>query len=103
MAREIKNLAASVHQRLLDRAMETDRTFNELLQHFAIERFLYRLSRSTHAIRFILKGALMLPVWSGSASRPTMDIDCLGKMEGGWSLAVRAFLPDFQPGLPSRI
>ena len=81
MPRDIKNLAASVHQRLLDRARETDRPFNELLQHFAIERFIYRLSKSDHADRFILKGALMLPVWSGSPSRPTMDIDCLGRMD----------------------
>lgn len=86
MPREIRNLAASVHQRLLDMARETDRPFNELLQHFAIERFIYRLSRSTHAKRFILKGALMLPVWSGSASRPTMDIDCLGRMDNDLDL-----------------
>lgn len=81
MRRDIKNLAASVHQRLLDRARETDRPFNELLQYFAIERFIYRLSKSVHRNRFILKGALMLPVWSGSESRPTMDIDCLGRMD----------------------
>ncbi len=51
MPREIRNLAVSVHQQLLDKARETDRPFNELLQHFAIERFIYRLSKSTHAIR----------------------------------------------------
>ncbi len=81
MPREVRGLAASVHQRLLDKARETDRPFNELLQYFAIERFIYRLSRSAHAKRFILKGALMLPVWSGTASRPTRDIDCLGSMD----------------------
>ena len=81
MPKEIINLAASIHQQLLDRAREKDRPFNEFLQHFAIERFIYRLSKSTHAKHFILKGALMLPVWSGSASRPTMDIDCLGRMD----------------------
>jgi len=86
MPREIRNLAASVHQRLLDMARETDRPFNELLQHFAIERFIYRLSRSTHKKKFILKGALMLPVWSGSTSRPTMDIDCLGRMDNNLDL-----------------
>ena len=81
MPREVRGLAASVHQRLLDKARETDRPFNELLQYFAIERFIYRLSRSAHAKIFILKGALMLPVWSGAASRPTKDIDCLGSMD----------------------
>ena len=36
-----KNVAASVQQRLLNRARETTRPFNELLQYFAMERFLY--------------------------------------------------------------
>lgn len=44
-----------------------------------MERFLYRLSQSTHAHQFILKGALMLSVWRLSERRPTMDIDMLGK------------------------
>jgi len=79
MAKNIKNMAASVHERLLKLARETSRPFNELLQLFAIERFIYRLSKSPHADRFILKGALMLSVWSGPVSRPTMDIDLLGK------------------------
>jgi len=43
-----------------------------------MERFLYRLSQSTHANRFILKGALMLRVWRSPELRPTMDIDMLG-------------------------
>ena len=81
MARNIKNSAASVHQRLLNKAKESSRPFNEFLQHFAIERFIYRLSKSTHADRFILKGALMLWVWSAPASRPTMDIDLLGRID----------------------
>ena len=79
MARDIKNSAASVHQRLLNKAKESSRPFNELLQHFAIERFIYRLSKSRHADRFILKGALMFSTWSGAPSRPTMDIDFLAK------------------------
>ena len=75
------DIAASVHQRLLNKARESSRTFNELLQHFAIERFIYRLSKSPHADRFVLKGALMLWAWSGPMSRPTMDIDLLGTIE----------------------
>ena len=76
-----KNIAASVHQRLLNKSRESSRPFNELLQHFAIERFIYRLSKSPHADRFILKGALMFAAWTGLMSRPTMDIDLLGKIE----------------------
>ena len=81
MAGKTKNIAASVHQRLLNKARESSRPFNELLQHFAIERFIYRLSKSPHAGRFVLKEALMFSVWTGSMSRPTMDIDLLGKIE----------------------
>jgi DNA-binding Lrp family transcriptional regulator len=72
------NIAASVRQRLLNLARAENRPFNELLQYYAMERFLYRLSRSGHSERFILKGALMLRVWNSPAQRPTMDIDLLG-------------------------
>jgi len=40
MAKSIKNITASVHQRLLNTAKESSRPFNELLQYFAIERFI---------------------------------------------------------------
>lgn len=81
MAGKNKNIAASVHERLLNKAKASSRPFSELLQHFAIERFLYRLSKSPHADRFVLKGALMFSVWSGPVPRPTMDIDLLGRLE----------------------
>ena len=74
-----KNMPASVRQRLLNRARNDRRPFNELLQYYAMERFLYRLSQSVHIDRFILKGALMLRVWRSPEFRPTMDIDMLGK------------------------
>ena len=73
------NLPASVHQLLLNKARQTHRPFNELLQYYAMERFLYRLSKSPHAARFILKGALMFTAWKLESYRPTMDIDLLGK------------------------
>ena len=44
-----------------------------------MERFLYRLAKSLHADRFILKGALLLTAWRAPASRPTMDIDLAGR------------------------
>ena len=76
---EIKNVAASVRQRLFNRAKETDRPFDELLQYYAMERFLYRLSLSEHRDKFILKGALMFVVWEGPRSRATRDIDLSGR------------------------
>ena len=76
-----KNIAASIRQRLLDKARETGRPFSELLQYFAMERFLYRLSESLYAKNFVLKGALMLTVWKAPLTRPTMDIDLLGRID----------------------
>jgi hypothetical protein len=57
-----RNIPASVRQRLLNRAKKDGRPFNELLQYYAMERFLYRLSQSSHIEQFVLKGALMLSV-----------------------------------------
>jgi len=90
MVRNVKNTAASVHQRLLNEAKESSRPFNELLQYFAIERFIYRLSKSPHADKFILKGALMFAAWHGPASRPTMDIDLLGKIDNSLEVITAA-------------
>lgn len=73
-----KNLAASIRQRLLDKARKTGRPFNEMLSYYGMERFLYRLSQSTYASSFVLKGALLLHVWQGEAARSTSDIDLLG-------------------------
>jgi len=56
MPADRRNTAASVHQRLLYKARESSRPFNEILQHYAIERFIYQLSKSPHAEKFILKG-----------------------------------------------
>lgn len=75
----VKNISASVKNRLLNCSRTDKRPFNEILQYFAMERFLYRLSCSSHADRFILKGALMLRAWNSPEFRPTMDIDLLGR------------------------
>lgn len=75
-----KDMAASVRRRLLNRARAEGRPFAELLQYYAMERFLYRLSTSRHAERFVLKGALLFVVWRAPRSRATMDIDLLGRM-----------------------
>ena len=72
-----KNVAASVHQRLLNVARETGRPFNETLQYFAMERLLYRLSCSAYKDSLVLKGALLFRVWDVPDSRATRDIDFL--------------------------
>ena len=62
MSSEKRNLPASIHQRLLNKAHATGQAFNELIQYYAIERLLYRLSISDYSEQFTLKGALMFNV-----------------------------------------
>ena len=45
---------------------------------YAIERLLYRLSTSTYADRFLLKGAMLFVIWKETIHRPTRDLDLLG-------------------------
>ena len=73
----VSNIGASVRQRLLNLREKTGEDFIALLTQFAIERFLYRLSCSPAADRFVLKGAMLFRVWSGSLHRPTKDVDLL--------------------------
>ncbi len=75
----VRNVVASVHQKLLNVAKQTSRPFNEIAQYYAIERWLYRLAKSDSRERFVLKGALMLLVWKTSVTRPTRDIDLLAR------------------------
>jgi len=74
-----RDVGASVRQRLLNQSRAHERPFQELLQYFAMERFLYRLAQSPFSDRFVLKGALLLTAWRAPLSRPTMDIDLAGR------------------------
>lgn len=78
--RPIKNVAASVRARLLTRAKAHDRPANDVFLQYAMERFLYRLSKSEFRGRLILKGALMLVAWRAPSVRPTADIDLMGRI-----------------------
>ena len=44
-----KDIAHSVRQRLMNVSKATGRPFQEVVDYYAMERFLYRLSRSSHA------------------------------------------------------
>lgn len=79
--RPLKDIPASIHQRLLNIAKETQRPFNEVLQYYAMERLLDRLSRSRHTESFVLKGALLFRVWNVPDGRATRDIDLLAYTE----------------------
>jgi hypothetical protein len=79
--RPATDIGASVRQRLYNNAQATGRPFQEVLQYFVMERFLYRMARSPYADKFVLKGALMFTAWRAPASRPTKDIDLLARMD----------------------
>jgi hypothetical protein len=79
MARELlKNVGASVRARLLQRSRDERTDFQVLLTRYALERLLYRLSRSAHRNRFVLKGAMLFVTWVEAPFRPTRDLDLLG-------------------------
>ena len=78
MAKAPTNIAASVRARLLNLARQTNQPFDVLLTRFVHERLLYRLSRSPHADRFVLKGAMLLTTWLPGTARGTRDLDLLG-------------------------
>jgi hypothetical protein len=73
-----KGLPVSIQTRLVRHAKEIGVDPNLVLTRYATERILYRLSRSPHADRFVLKGALLMLVWLGETIRPTRDADLLG-------------------------
>lgn len=67
-AKEPKNVAASVLTRLRTHSAGRGTPF----QQYAIERFLYRISKSQHAEGVILKGAPLLKTIGIPRARPTM-------------------------------
>jgi hypothetical protein len=76
--RELRDIAASVRQRLLNLARESHLDFNRVLERYTVERFLYRLGVSAEVDRFTLKGAALFLIWTERELRPTRDVDLLG-------------------------
>lgn len=79
--RELKNIPASVRARLLSEAKAGGDSYDQVLQYFAIERFLYRLAQTEWAERLVVKGAIMLRAWGTPLGRTTRDIDFLGNID----------------------
>lgn len=68
----------SIQARLLNYSRERQVNHSHTLVRYGAERLMYRLSRSPHADRFILKGAVLFILWLEDAHRPTRDLDLLG-------------------------
>lgn len=73
----MKNPAASIKARLQNHARAKRIELGPLLERFALDRLIARLSRSNYAQRFVLKGAQLFAVWTGNPHRPTRDADFL--------------------------
>ena len=57
-----EHLPISVRQRLRNLRDKTGEDYQFLLTTYAVERLLYRLSQSEYADRFVLKGAITVPI-----------------------------------------
>jgi hypothetical protein len=73
-----EGLARSLQAKLSQHAKRIGADPNLVLTRYAVERYLYRLSRSAHTENFVLKGALLMFAWMGDTFRPTRDADMLG-------------------------
>tara|TARA_B100000609_G_C16969000_1_gene307965 strand:- start:279 stop:626 length:348 start_codon:yes stop_codon:yes gene_type:complete len=71
------NVPHSIFERLKAKAKRDGADFNYMLQRYAIERLLYRVSVSKFKDRFILKGAMLFLGWTGNTYRVTRDADFL--------------------------
>jgi len=83
-----KNMAASVHARLADIARRTGRPFQELLQYYAMERFLYRFSKTRERSRQPRRGrqrrrTLPPACRAGTLGRRELQ----DEMDRGWAVA----------------
>lgn len=76
--KSVKDMAASVRERLRQLAVRQNVEFQQILNRYAVERVLYRLSASKYASEFILKGATLFTLWEGFPHRRTRDVDFLG-------------------------
>src|SRR6266540_1395274 len=85
-----KNIAASTQARLKNEAEQQGKPFAELLQYYAMERFLYRLSKSQYVDKFVLKGGLLMYGWNIPLRRPTRDIDFRGYLDNSEKTILRA-------------
>ena len=102
MTGQSRNLSASVAARLLNRAKQTGDVYQTLLTSFCFERFLYRLGVSDVRERFVLKGAMLLRLWSDQPYRATRDLDLLRKGDGSfesirrdvWAICTTKVEPD---------
>lgn len=70
---------ASIKEKLKNVAKREGKPFDYLLTLYLIERFLYRLSISRYADKFVLKGGVLLYTILDEKARATKDVDMLAR------------------------
>ena len=77
MQKEIRDTGTSVGFRLLEISSEKGQNFELVFTHHAIGRLLYRVAKSQHFDRFILKGAMLLMTWFDEPFRSARNLDLI--------------------------
>jgi hypothetical protein len=79
MKKVIKNPAESIRARLYNHARAHRDDFQRVLTRYAIERLLFRLSKTEGAQHYVLRGAMLFVTWPEQVLRPTGDLDLLAR------------------------
>jgi hypothetical protein len=97
-------VAASVHQRLLNHSRAAGGRFNDVLQRYALERWLYRLSVSDHANPAPAQPPGQYPDSDLNRTlQSTATIVSVGRRSTNRSARTRAISCEFARPMPSRI
>ena len=91
MAKAPTNIAASVRQRLRNHARQNKQAFDVVLVAFGLERLIYRLSVSNYRDRYVLKGGMLVTLWTVDPGRFTRDVDFLAFGEENDSVLIKEF------------
>ncbi len=72
--------ATTIKARLKKQAVASEKTMQEVLLMYGLERTIYRLSVSDYMEQFVLKGGVfMYALFNGDFARVTSDIDLLAR------------------------
>lgn len=96
MANQPANLVASVRQRFKNLALENSWGFDVVLIAFGLERLIYRLSVSDYRGQFVLKGGMLVTLWTIEFGRFTRDVDFLAFVENN-EANLKAIFTDILP------
>lgn len=77
----MKNMGPSVRMRMKDISRRDKKDLVVLLDHYVIERLLYRMSQTELSGLMVLKGAMLFSLWYEAPTRTTRDADFLSLID----------------------